>query len=610
MRRFAALIDAFAPASGPPPADMTGFVRWALSGSWVVLIWSMATGLLSGLAELAGGFMLGWIIDDALDFGAAGYFAANWHVLAAMAAFFLLLRPFLMGLNAAMGSLTVGPNLTPLVLSRIHRHTLGQALSFFDDDFAGRIATKQMQVARAVTEVATETVNVVTFAMATLFGSFALFGSINWILALALGIWLCFYVLFLRYYIPRVMVLSKNRAGARAMVTGQVVDTLSNIATVKLFAQAGREDQAAIGAMKGFREASVEFGLVSTWFRYNLMTLAGALPVIMIGGSLWIWTRGLASPGDIAMAGLISTRISQMTGWVSFTAIGIFSNIGEIEDGVRTLTPPHALTDSADPVRLGRVRGDVAFENVTFGYGRPGAGALENFSLHVRPGEKVALVGKSGAGKSTVAALLLRLYEVESGRITLDGHDIRKVRQDDLRSQIAMVRQETAMFNRSARDNIMYGNSAASDAEMIAASVNSEAHDFILKLHDLKGRTGYEAHLGERGVKLSGGQRQRIALARAMLKDAPVLVLDEATSALDSESEALIQLALEREMQGRTVIAIAHRLSTIAAMDRIVVIDKGQIVEEGNHAALLARGGLYADFWGRQAGGFLGVEAA
>jgi ATP-binding cassette subfamily B protein len=610
MRWFGDLIDAFAPANGPPPQTSWAFVRWGLAGSWAVLGAALATGALSGLAETASAFLLGWVIDDALALGASGYWSARWPVLAAVAAFYLVLRPLLMGLNGAMNGLTVGPNLTPLVLSRIHRHTMGQALSFFDDDFAGRISQKQMQVARAVTEVASEMVNVVTFTLATLAGAFALVGAIDWRLTAGLALWLGGYGLFVRYYIPRVRAASRARATTRAAVTGQVVDTLTNIATVKLFARSGREDQAALGAMRAFRSAALDFGMVSTWFRFNLMILAGVLPVMMIGGSLYIWSRGEASAGDIAMAGLISTRLSQMTGWVSFTAIGIFSNIGEIEDGVKTLTVPHRITDRPDAVAGLPLKGDIRFNNVTFSYGETGRGALDGFSLHVRPGERVGLVGRSGAGKSTVVSLLLRLYEAEEGAITIDGRPQSSLTQDSLRSQIAVVRQESAMFNRSARDNILYGRPDASESEMVAAARGAEAHDFILGLRDWKGRTGYDAHLGERGVKLSGGQRQRIALARAILKDAPVMVLDEATSALDSEAEASIQEVLSRVMQGRTVIAIAHRLSTIAAMDRIVVMDEGRVAETGTHALLLARGGLYASFWARQSGGYLGVDAA
>ncbi|MEM8754451.1 MAG: ABC transporter ATP-binding protein, partial [Pseudomonadota bacterium] len=403
---------------------------------------------------------------------------------------------------------------------------------------------------------------------------------------------------------------ARARAEARAMVTGQIVDTLSNMATVKLFAHVGREEKAAERAVDAFRERALDFGVLSAGFRGALMTLAGVLPVVLIGAALMLWRGGSASAGDIAVAGVLSTRIAQMSGWFSFTVMGIFSHLGEAEDGMRTLAPPHELTDRPKAEPIPRARGEIRFENVRYHYGREGGGGLDGFDLHIRPGEKVALVGRSGAGKTTALSLMLRLYDVEEGRVTLDGRDVRDLRQDDLRRQIAMVRQETSMFNRPASENIFYGRPDASWDEMIEAAREAEAHDFIQELEDVKGRRGYDAHLGERGVKLSGGQRQRIALARAILKDAPVLALDEATSALDSEVEAAIQESLDRLMEGRTVVAIAHRLSTIARMDRIVVMEEGRVAEIGAHQELLARGGLYAGFWGRQSGGFIGLEAA
>ena len=331
--------------------------------------------------------------------------------------------------------------------------------------------------------------------------------------------------------------------------------------------------------------------------------------MLLIGATLWLWTRGAASPGDIAAAGAISIRIAQMTGWVSFTLMQMYANLGEVEDGMNTLTPPHDLVDAPDAEPLRVTEGRVEFERVAFTYGR-GAGGIRGVELTVEPGQRVGVVGASGAGKSTLVSLLLRLYDAEGGRVLIDGQDVARVTQESLRRQIALVTQETAMFNRSARDNILYGRPDASEAEVVEAARRAEAHDFILELQDFKGRRGYDAHLGERGVKLSGGQRQRIALARAILKDAPILVLDEATSALDSEVEASIQAALARVMEGKTVLAIAHRLSTLTAMDRIVVLEGGRIVEDGTHGDLLARGGLYARYWERQSGGFIGAQEA
>ncbi len=607
-RLLAGMIDAFARAEGPPPDRLGPFLGWALHGSFPAIWLTLAVSIAVGLSEVGSAFVVGWLIDLAEARGPAELFATTWTLLVAATLFFLVLRPGLMGLGAALTAVTLGPNLYPLVLSRLNRHTLGQSLSFFDDDFAGRIAQKQQQTARAITDVVTEAVNTLGFALSAILGAVALVATVNLWLALAMLVWLGCYAVLIRRFLPQIRLRSTDRAAARAVVTGQVVDTITNIATVKLFSHGLHEDQAALRALEGYRGATIRFGAVTASFRFWLMALAGALPVMLIGGALLLWTRGQASSGDIATAGLIATRIAQMSGWVSMTAMGIFSNIGEIEDGIRTLTPPHAITDAPEASVPAAARGAVAFERVRFGYGRKAA-ALEEFDLRVKPGEKVALVGRSGAGKTTAVSLLLRLYEVEGGRITLDGVDIRDMTQDALRAQIGMVRQETAMFNRSALANIRYGSPDATDEEVFAAARRAEAHDFILQLRDFKGREGYKAHLGERGVKLSGGQRQRIALARVILKNAPVLVLDEATSALDSEVEAAIQDTLDTVMEGKTVIAIAHRLSTIARMDRIVVLDDGRIVEEGTHAALLARGGLYARFWNRQSGGFINLAA-
>jgi len=529
-------------------------------------------------------------------------------LLIGVAAFFMVVRPILFGLSAASNAIIVGPNVNPLVLTRLHRWTLGQAVTFFDDDFAGRIAQKQMQTSRAITDVATEVINVVFFALASLIGSALLLTTINIWVALALTIWVFVYLYMIKWFMPRIRVRSMARAASRAMVTGQVVDTITNIKTVKLFAHADFEDKAAIGAIRTFRERVIDFGVLASAFRFSLMTLAGVLPVLLVGGTLYLWQQGTASPGDIAASGAIAIRIAQMTGWVSFTLMAVYANIGEVEDGMNTLTPPHTLTDRPGAQDL-RADGDIRFDHVSFAYGRAGGG-IDDIDLTVKKGEKLGIVGASGAGKSTLVALLLRLYETEQGRVTIGGQDVRDVTQESLRRQIAMVTQETAMFNRSARDNIAYGKPGATETEIIAAARRAEAHDFILDLQDFKGRRGYDAHLGERGVKLSGGQRQRIALARSFLKDAPILVLDEATSALDSEVEASIQTALDRVMQGKTVLAIAHRLSTIARMDRIVVLEQGRIVEQGTHDDLLAAGGTYARYWNRQSGGFIDVRDA
>jgi len=356
-----------------------------------------------------------------------------------------------------------------------------------------------------------------------------------------------------------------------------------------------------------FRKKAVSFGATSAIFRFCLMTIAGILPVVLIGGTTYLWINGNASIGDIAASGAVAIRIAQMTGWVSFTLMTIYANIGEVEDGIKTLTPSHTLINHKQATPLSVINGQIKIHNVSFTYGKK-ANGLTDISLTVKKGEKLGVVGASGAGKSTLVALLLRLYDTESGNIFIDEQDIKKVTQESLRRNIGFVTQETAMFNRSARDNILYGKPGASEKELIEASKSAEAHDFILGLKDYEGRIGYDAFLGERGVRLSGGQRQRIAVARAILKNAPILILDEATSALDSEIEASIQTALHRAMQGKTVIAIAHRLSTISTMDRIIVLEDGKIVEEGTHDSLLSQDRLYSKFWKRQSGGFIGIQ--
>ena len=599
----------FERADADPPRKLGAFFRWALKGSMPVLWVAAAFSALAGTMEVFTALILGQVIDAAIETGPTAFFAENWFLLTCFFLFYLFLRPVAFGLSAAANAIVVQPNVMPLVLSRLHRWTLGQAVTFFDDDFAGRIAQKQMQTARAITDVTSELINVVAFALASLLGSVLLLTTINGWVALLLVVWLVIYFASISWFLPRVRIRSKDRAAARAMVSGQVVDTITNIKTVKLFAHSSHEESEALGAMESFREKAVRFGRLAAAFRFVLMTLAGTLPVLLIGATLLLWQAGAATAGDIAAAGAVAIRIAQMTGWVSFTLMALYSNVGEVEDGMNTLTPPHGLTDAANAKTLNVTKGEVAFQNVTFKYGRQ-AGGVRDISLKIAPGEKLALIGASGAGKSTLVSLLLRLYDAEVGQVQIDGQSVSGVSQDSLRHEIGMVTQETAMFNRSARDNILYGRPNAGENEMIAAAQRAEAHEFILGLEDHKGRKGYDAHLGERGVKLSGGQRQRIALARAILKDAPILVLDEATSALDSEVEASIQGALERVMAGKTVIAIAHRLSTIAHMDRIVVLENGQIVEEGQHEDLLAANGTYARFWNRQSGGFLGVKEA
>lgn len=608
--RIADLIQPFRSVDTPPPQTLGAFIRWCLSGAWPMLIFAALFSGAVGAMEAATAWILGQVIDVATTSAPEDFFSSgNMWMIAGAAAFFMVLRPVLFGLSSVLNNYVVMPNILPLVLAKLNRWTLGQSVTYFDDDFAGRIAQKQMQTSNALASVVTDTISAIVFSLASLLGSLALLGSIHPLVTLPFLAWLVFYFAIIRWYLPRIRVRSGARAGARAMVSGQVVDTITNIKTVKLFAHARFEDQAARQAMVELREKSLDFGRLSANFRFVLIALAGVLPVLLLGATLLLWQAGNATAGDIVAAGTVSIRISQMTGWVSFTLMGLYANVGEVENGMKTLAVRSRVEDTDAAPDLDVTDGRIDFDSVSFAYGRD-IGGVADLSLTIKPGEKLGIVGASGAGKSTLVSLLLRLYDRENGEIFIDGQDVARVTQDSLRRHIGMVTQETAMFNRSARENILYGRPDATEDDLIAAATKAEAHDFILSLQDAQGRKGYAAHLGERGVKLSGGQRQRIALARAILKDAPILVLDEATSALDSEVEASIQTALHRVMEGKTVLAIAHRLSTLSEMDRIIVLDEGRIVENGTHDTLLAVGGLYARFWHRQSGGFIQTEAA
>ena len=488
-----------------------------------------------------------------------------------------------------------------------HRLMLGQSISFFQDEFSGRIVTKVMQTAQALRDFYLIVVDILVFAIiyfATMTASVGYFSL--WLLLPFLG-WLTVYLLVLRWIIPKLAKASQEQADARSVMVGRVTDSYTNIATVKLFSHAGREAVYAKSAMSEFLAAVYvlmrrisDFDIINHFLSMLLILGSG-------GVALWLWTKGEAGVGALAAVGAMALRLNGMSHWIMWESTQLFEHVGTIHDGINTLSRARTVTDRPDAVPLAVGEGDVRFEHVWFSYGGEHADAvIKDFSLHIRSGEKIGLVGRSGAGKTTLIGLLLRFHDLEKGRILIDGQDISRVTQDSLRAQIGMVMQDTSLMHRSVRDNIMYGRPDAAEEEMTAAVRRSEADAFIEKLRDASGRAGYDAHVGERGVKLSGGQRQRIAIARVMLKNAPILILDEATSALDSEVEAAIQENLYRLMEGKTVVAIAHRLSTIAAMDRLVVIDKGRIVEEGDHKTLLDAGGLYARLWAHQSGGFLG----
>ena len=609
MKFFESLVDPFQPAKGPPPRTLWAFGRWALQGAETPLILLLLVALVAGVAEAATAWLVGWVVDQVATQPTETFLSELWMELTLIGLFFLILRPGLMSLTAAFNSRAFMPNVWTMTLNRLHRHVLGHSLKYFEDDFAGRLAQKETQSSIALADAVQESIHAVLFGITTVIAALVMLQGTDWRLALVLLFWMAAYVALVWYFLPRIRALSRQRADMRSAVSGQLVDSLGHMATVKLFAHAGKEYTASENAIRAYREKAFAFGRLAWLFRTGLATLGGILPVALIAVAIYLWQQGSATPGTIALAGLISTRIAQMSGWISFTAMGIFANIGVLEDGIRTLTPPNEIVDAPDAKDPPPLSGAIAFTDVNFRYGRK-TGGIGGFSLDIEPGERVALVGHSGAGKSTVVSLLSRLYDVEDGSITIDGIDLRNLTQDGLRRQIAVVTQDTAMFNRPALDNILYGNPGAGEAAAYAAAEQAQADAFIRELRDYKGREGYAAHLGERGVKLSGGQRQRIALARAILKDAPILILDEATSALDSESEAAIQTALQDLMVEKTVIAVAHRLSTISHMDRIVVMQDGQIAEQGSHETLLARGSLYSGFWQRQSGGMIGIQAA
>jgi len=596
-------------AQESPPTSTLNFFHWALKGSFPVLFFCSFISILTGLIEVSAVIILGLLIDAALASSNENPISSQVFLLALGLLFFLVIRPIVFGVFSYTQTVVVSPNIFNLILSRLHRWTLGQSVTFFENDFAGRIAQKEMQTARAATDVVIEIIHTILLALASVVGAALMLTTVNVTLSISLLGWLIGYIFLIRFFMPKIRKRSREKAGARALVTGQIVDTVTNIKTVKLFAHDKKEDDAAIGSMDNFRDFSIHYGVIAAWFRFCLNGLSGILPIMLVGGSLYYWSMGNVSAGDIAAAGAISLRLSQMTGWVSFTLMTLYANLGEVEDGIKTLATPHKLGDKAEASDLLVSQGSIDFRNVSFTYGK-NISAVKDISLLVKPGEKIGLVGASGAGKSTLVSLLLRLYEPQKGTVLVDGININDITQSSLRKQIAMVTQETALFNRSARDNILYGNPNATEKEVIRATRQAEAYDFILDLEDHKGRKGYNAYLGEQGVKLSGGQRQRIALARAILKDAPILVLDEATSALDSEVESSIQSALELVMENKTVLAIAHRLSTLSKMDRIVVLNDGMIVEEGTHKTLIESNGLYRQYWDKQSGGFITTEQA
>ena len=597
------------PAAEPvePPKGLLAFCLHYSKGAKRWLIAMAIMGASIALLEVSLFGFMGSIVDWLSHADKATFLEKEGGTLVLMGAVLLIALPALQFLDTHVIHQTLLGNFPQRIRWMAHRYLLRQSMSYFQDEFAGRIGAKLMQTALAVREVVMKLLDVTVFVVVYFVGAVVL-AAMNdiWFVAPFL-VWLVAYVALLVHFIPRLGKISELQADARSLMTGRIVDSYTNISTVKLFSHSRREEAYALEAMDEFMGTVHKQMRMVTILQVTITTMNNVLLGVVATMGIWFWLNGSMGPGAVAVATSLVLRFQGMSQWVMWEMSALFENIGIVRDGIGSISLPRVVNDAPGAKPIGPVKGDVHFDNVSFHYGKKG-GVIEGLNLRIAPGEKIGLVGRSGAGKSTLVNLLLRFYDRESGRITIDGVDIATVEQDSLREKIGVVTQDTSLLHRSVRENILYGRPDATEAEMREAARLAEAEAFIETLVDPKGRTGYDAHVGERGVKLSGGQRQRIAVARVLLKNAPILVLDEATSALDSEVEAAIQSQLERLMEGKTVIAIAHRLSTIAAMDRLVVLDKGVIVEEGSHSALLAHGGTYAKLWARQSGGFLAPD--
>ena len=608
FRRFESLVETYPDAKpATPPRTFFAFLWQSSAGLRpYILLMTLCTAVI-GAFEAMLFAMLGQLVDWLANVEPALLWATqrqNFLLLIGV----LAVSPLVVGLFALLKYQVLFANFPMRLRWNFHRLMLGQSMSFYQDEFAGRVATKVMQTALAVRDAWLTATDILAFIVIYFVTMLAIVGTFDLRMLAPFVGWLVLYSASLVYFVPRLGQVAAAQADARSLMTGRVTDAYTNVATVKLFSHASREASFARASMQEFMQTAYAQGRLVSGFEITNHVLSMVLIAATAGVALWLWVQGEVGVGAVAAASAMALRLNGLAHWIMWEVASLFEHVGTVEDGMRTLSRAHTVVDAPDAKPLRVTRGEITFEHVTFAYGGKRA-VVDDLCLNIRPGEKIGLVGRSGAGKSTIVNLLLRFYDVEQGAILIDGQNIAHVTQDSLRAQIGMVTQDTSLLHRSVRDNIVYGRPDAGDDTMIAAARRAEAHEFIESLSDVKGRRGYDAHVGERGVKLSGGQRQRIAIARVMLKDAPILLLDEATSALDSEVESAIQQSLYRLMEGKTVVAIAHRLSTIAAMDRLVVMDRGRIVEEGNHRALLEHGGLYARLWAHQSGGFLGEDA-
>ncbi|WP_343621175.1 ABC transporter ATP-binding protein [Ralstonia sp.] len=608
LRRLEKLIDPFRPLPDTqPPANVWRFYAYFLREVRGVFAFLLVVGLLGALIEVALFDFLGRIVDMIQATPGPAFFGRHRNELLWMTFVALIARPVIFGLHDVLVHQVINPNLSNLIRWQNHRYVLKQSLTFFQNDFAGRIAQRIMQTGFSLRDSAVQSVDALWHVVIYAISAMVLFARADWWLVVPLLVWIGCYVAALSYFVPRVKARSVIATESRSKLMGRIVDGYTNITTLKLFAHTQHEESYARDAMAEQTDKTRLSGRMISGMDFTITAMNGLLIVGTSALALWLWSEGRVSAGTIALTTGLVIRINNMSGWIMWVVNGIFENVGQVQDGMQTIALPRAVIDQLDAKPLHVTRGEVRFEHVGFHYGK-GSGVIEGLDLVVHPGERIGLVGPSGAGKSTLVNLLLRLYDVERGRILVDGQDIAAVTQESLREQIGMVTQDTSLLHRSIRDNLRYGKPDSTEAELMQAVRRARADEFIPQLSDVQGRRGFDALVGERGVKLSGGQRQRIAIARVLLKDAPILILDEATSALDSEVEAAIQESLETLMQGKTVIAIAHRLSTIARMDRLVVLDGGRIVESGTHAELLEHGGLYARLWAHQTGGFVGVD--